>query len=269
MTAWKINDAYFFDRFMPVVVEGQQRIGKSSFTSKVLAHAYGKWEYKPFVYCAKPDFEAVKPWMTFLPREYLDAILHAADAMTKRRGLILDDAGFWFFALDWYDPFIKASNRFLQIVGTLFGTVMMTTPNKRLISTKILDALPQFKVARIMMTGRDSYLHKPRVARVYESWDYPDGKRGGVKTLWEDKYDAMLPDDFYNWYKPKRDGYIQVGLRLLRSEIFKIDRRLSLREKEEILEKEGLMETVHEVVGGPEKLKEAQEVLKMFGATSR
>jgi hypothetical protein len=202
--------------------------------------------------------------MTFMPREYLDAVLQAADSMQKKRGLIQDDAGFWYFALDWYDPFIKASNRFLQIVGTLFGTVMLTTPNQRLISGKILDALPELKICRISRLNRDTYSNRPRVAKVYESWDYPDGKKGGVKTQWEDRYNATLPDDFYNWYKPKRDGYIQIGLRILKSEIFRADKKLSLREKEQILEKEGLMEDVHKVVGGEEKIKEINEFVKMF-----
>jgi len=263
-TAWKINDAYYLDRFLPILIEGQQRIGKSAYASKTLAHAYGQWEYKPFIHCVKPNFQSVKPYMTFMPREYLDAITVAADTMDKKRGLIQDDAGFWYFALDWYDPFIKASNRFLQIVGTLFGCVMLTTPSQRLISGKILDALPQCKICRIIPYGKDTYSSKPRIARVYESWNYPDGKKGGVKTQWEDKYNAMLPDEFYNWYKPKRDGYIQIGLRILQSEIFKIDKRLSLKEKEAILEKEGLMEEVHKVVGGESKIKEAQEVIKMF-----
>jgi hypothetical protein len=264
LTSWNINDAYYFDGFFPCLVEGQQRIGKSAYAAKSLAHAYGEWEYKPYVHCVKPNYEAVKPWMTFMPREYLDAILHAADNLKKRRGLIQDDAGFWYFALDWYDPFIKASNRFLQIVGTLFGTVMLTTPNQRLISSKILDALPELKICRIHRMGKDSYIKRPRLAKVYQTWDYPDGKKGGVKTMWEDKYNATLPDDFYNWYKPKRDGYIQIGLKLLKSEVYKLDKRASLREKEQILEKEGLIDDFRKVVGEDDKLKQVNEVIKMY-----
>lgn len=74
ITSWKINEAYYFNGFFPMLIEGQQRIGKSAYASKTLAYAYGKWEYKPYVHCIEPNYEAVKPWMTFMPSEYLDAI---------------------------------------------------------------------------------------------------------------------------------------------------------------------------------------------------
>jgi hypothetical protein len=38
------------------------------------------------MHCVKPDYESVKQWLTFLPREYLDVIM---DLDEKVRGAIL------------------------------------------------------------------------------------------------------------------------------------------------------------------------------------
>ena len=261
ITAWEINKAYYFDGFCPMVVEGVQRIGKTSYSSKVFAQAYGEWERKPEPHCVKTDFEAVKDWMTFLPREYLDIIM---DVYEKERGIILDDAGLWLYALDWYKPFVKAVNKWMQVCGTRFGSVFLTTPNKNLISSKILDALPELKVCRVVKRGADRLMNRPRLAKVYQRWDYPDGKKGGVKTRWTDRFNAILPDPFYYWYKPRREKYVDIALKLLRAEVRTLDKRISDREFEKKAEEEGLMETVHKVVGDPESLKEVSEVIAML-----
>lgn len=258
ITAWEINQAYYFDGFCPMVIEGKQRIGKTSYASKSFASAFGEWESKPEPHCVKFNFEAVKDWMTFLPREYLDSIM---DVYEKERGVILDDAGLWLYALDWYMPFVKAVNKWMQVCGTRFGSVFLTTPNKNLISSKILDALPDMKVCRVVKRGSDQFYNRPRLGKVYERWDYPDGKKGGVKTKWTDKFNAILPDDYYFWYKPRREKYVDIALKMLRSEIIKVDRKLSAQDVEKAAEKAGIMEDVHEVVGDESKLKEVNEVI--------
>lgn len=259
LTAWNINQAYYFDGFFPVVVEGVQRIGKSAYSSKAFAQAFGEWVVKPEPRCVKANLDAVKDWMTFLPREYLDIIM---DVHEKERGLILDDAGLWLYALDWYQPFVKAVNKWMQVCGTRFGSIFLTTPNKNLISSKVLDALPELRVCRVVKRGKDSYDNRPRLAKLYQRWDYPDGKKGGVKTRWSDKFNAMLPDNYFNWYKPRRDKYVDIALTLLRSEIRKIDQKLSGRDIEKAAEEEGIMETVHRVVGDESHLKEVNEVIR-------
>lgn len=265
ITAWEINQAYYFDGFFAMTVEGVQRIGKTAYVCKGFAQACGQWEMKPEPHCAKMNLEEVKEWMTFLPREYLDVIM---DINEKTRGLILDDAGLWLYALDWYDPFVKAVNKWMQVCGTRFGSIFLTTPNKNLISSKILDALPEMKVCRIERHGYDQLHSRPRLAKVYERWDYPDGKKGGVKTKWEDSFNAILPDPFFYWYKPRREQYVEIALRLLKSEIVKIDRRLAIEgkklteeEKEKIAEEEGIMEIVHKTVGDQDLLREVEEVI--------
>ena len=71
----------------------------------------------------------------------------------------------------------------------------------------------------------------------------------------------MLPNWFYDWYKPRREKYVDIALQLLKADIMKLDRRLSDREYERAAEKAGIMETVHEAVGGEENLKEFNELI--------
>ena len=44
MLAQKINAEYMTDGFFGLVVQGRQRIGKSSYTQRCLAESYGEWE---------------------------------------------------------------------------------------------------------------------------------------------------------------------------------------------------------------------------------
>ena len=49
-TAWRVNKSHLFDGFMATVVEGQQRVGKSRYASKVEVEAFVKCSFdkKPF-----------------------------------------------------------------------------------------------------------------------------------------------------------------------------------------------------------------------------
>lgn len=268
-TAAAINKCYYFDKFLGMTVEGVQRVGKTSYTCKCLAQANGDWEWdkdavgSKRLVCVKSNFEAVKRWVVFLPKEFLNLVFNYGEE--KQRAVIWDDAGFWLFALDWYEPFVKAVSRYSQLCGTQFAALIMTTPDKRLISTKVLDALPKMKVCEIVEHGRETYYYRPRIARVYEKWTWADGKRGGVKKKWEDHFNAFLPDDFYDWYFPKRKGYLEEGKKILKREIGRLDKKsnegmagMDRKEQEE------LMETVHKVVGGEERLREVNEVLKLI-----
>lgn len=262
-TAAKINNAFYFDKFLGMTVEGVQRIGKTSYSCKSLAQACGEWAWdgdSKELMSVKSDFEAVKKWLVFLPREFLDLVF-SYDTEEKQRAVIWDDAGFWLFALDWYEPFVKSVSRYAQLCGTQFGTLILTTPDKRLISQKVLDALPKMKVCEIVEAGKDTYKSRPRIARVYEKWNWADGKRGGVKKKWIDKFNAMLPDDFYNWYFPKRQAYLQEGKKILRREVIRLEKKTGQKESKE---EEEIMETVHKVVGDESRLKEVNEVLAML-----
>lgn len=257
--AWKINDTYLFDSFFGIVVEGKQRVGKSSYVSQSLAEAAGKWDHNHRLddgtiisKAVTPNYEEVKKWMVFPPKEFLDLVMHVK---RKQRAVIWDDAGFWLFALDWYEPFVKSVSRYIQLAGRQFGVLILTTPNKKLISNKVLEALPDMYVCKVVKAGSDDVKYRPRLAKVYERWDYPDGRKGGVKTRWKDRFNAILPDHFYEWYLPKSQRYMDIGLQLLKKEVRKITKKTDPKEEEEYMEK------VHQVAGDPERLTELNELI--------
>ncbi len=260
---WKINDAHMFDKFFGMCVEGRQRVGKSSYVSQALAEANGQYEYlkdeanpsQTIVRSVTQDYESVKPWIVYLPKEFLNLVFNTKPDH-KQKCIIWDDAGFWLFALDWYEPFVKSVSRYIQLIGRQFGSLILTTPSRKMVSQKVLDALPEMLVCQIHEFGVDSATRRVRIANVYERWDYPDGKHGGVRRKWQDRFNALVPDDYYAWYKPKSDSYTNVGLSIMKREVTRLTRKLSSQEAEEQIK------DVTTVVGAPERLTELQEVIK-------
>lgn len=245
-----------------MVAEGPQRIGKSSYCCQSLAEAHGEWERwdEGDVYhgrCVEPDYDAIKKWIVFPPKEFIDLVLDIPIGV-KHMALYWSDAGFWLFVLDWYEAFVKAVAKYVQLSGRQFAAIFFSSPSKKLISGKVLESMPGILVCRIIKEGADTLTHKPRIAKVYKRWDYPDGKKGGVRTQWRDHYNAILPNNFWRWYKPKSDMYMELGKKILRDEYAALQKKLSKREKEDH------MEDVHKIVGPPERLKEISEVLAHF-----
>lgn len=262
--SYEMKDELRHDGFFGLLVEGRQRIGKSSYCCQAKAETLGKWEYTrsngvELVEAVKPNYEAVKNYIVFPPEEFLDAILKIG-LSDKISSLLWDDAGFWLFALDWYDPFVKIVSRYIQLAGRQMACLMLTSPSQKLISGKVLEALPEMYVGKIIKTSGDTQTYRPRRAKVYQRWTYPDGKRGGVHTRWEDDYNVMLPQDFFDWYKPKSDHYLDEALLLMKAEVAVLKNKLKKRQG--LLKEPDVMEKVYGVTGTPSRMKEVDEVLK-------
>jgi hypothetical protein len=259
LLAQKIRHEHHTDGFFGLVIQGKQRIGKSSYSQQALAESHGKWELqyakslkREVPVCVESNYEAVKDWVVFKPQEFLDLVLVVEE---KEQAIVWDDAGYWLFALDWYEDFVKSVSKFMQLAGTIFAGIILTTPNMALISSKVMASLPNYYTCTVTKHGKDTFFNRPRLAKVYESWNYPDGKKGGVWTRWKDNFNAMLPDDYFQWYKPVRDEYLLMAKKLLSKEV------RSLKKKDTKSEEAEYMETVHTATGGSEKLKEVNEVL--------
>jgi len=83
----------------------------------------------------------------------------------------------------------------------------------------------------------------------------------------EQKLASILPDDFWQWYKPKSDHYLDEGLKILQAEKCILRLKQAKREKEAKNEEGDLMEKVYDVTGSPERLAEVNEVIAQLSAS--
>lgn len=251
----RIRREYRNDGFLAVLIEGKQRSGKSSKSLQIGAETFGKWSYTPTsAECVLPDFEAVKPWMWHRPVDMLKIVFN----LTEKQPLgISDDLGVWAYALDWYDPWVKSLGKYLQVAGRQFACLIMTTPSQRLISNKLLQALPELWIGRIRREAdfADTPISRKRLCKLYERWDYPDGRYGGVRTKWTERFNATLPDSLYSWYKPISDKYTQIAIDIMKKNLLRMQDKLDKKEEQE------MMEEVYQNVGDGSNMKELEEVI--------
>lgn len=275
-TSWYVRSAAMFDDFFAAIITGTQRVGKTSYACQVGAEVFGEWraytqrivdkqrglvEAIPYYGCVKPNYEMLKKYIVFLPRDFLKTV-SSIPVGKKEPLLIWDDAGFWLYALDWYEPFVKTVNKYIQLVGRRFACLIFTTPSDYLMSSKVLEALPDMLVIKIRKVGFDNPYRKIRQAVAYQRWNYADGKKGGVYKMYVDEYNAMLPNDFYEWYKPMSESYLEQANILLKREVSRLDRRFGKAEKEQI------QEVAYRFAGTPEEHKELLEIYQQFYSSS-
>jgi len=203
--ARKIINAYYNDIFLLPVIYGEPRIGKSAYALKVLFQVYDfiwGWDmYRVYEEC-----------MGFRPAE---VIMDWKKLGRKIPGYIWDDAGCWLFTLDYQDPLLKEVQRYFNVLSTDIQCLILTTPDPTWILNKI-GKMPGSKWIKIIRVyGDDTHLgpwtdsiRYSRRALTYTPWRAPDLKKTGVSKPWiQDDYSCRLPDELYEYYKPKREYY--------------------------------------------------------------
>jgi len=229
---------------LAIVYGGYLGTGKSSYCIKGAAEVYGShsgWADNV------PNYEAVKPHLVFTPKEFVDKVL---SQKRREKVIIWDDMGLWLFAMDWYDPFVKATVKYFNVMRTDYAMILGNTPSPKMI-VKRIQMFPDS--IRIKISKRDTDLKhpsKPRLAKAYKVWSSPDMKRTGVtmQGMWEDAFNAMMPDPFYkDWYEPRRTHYATLA------------KQLMLTELQKTKQKEALMGA--EVLPEPGRVKELEEVI--------
>lgn len=190
-----INKAYYQDEFKLFVVYGPLGIGKSVFAMKVAAEVYG-------------GLDNIKDYLVFHPKDFVKKCLTMSEQRKRDKLLIWDDAGLWLFYLQYADPFVQAVIKYMNVARTNWAAMILTTPSPSWVTYK-LRRFPQNMTLKIIKEGSNKgHPKRPRIAKAYRSWVAPDFKHSGVRLLYMDKFDAMLPNDFYwDWYKPLRDSY--------------------------------------------------------------
>lgn len=194
ITTRMIKQAFRNDQFYLFIIYGPLRWGKSSYAAQVLAELYHSW-----------DPEVLKNYMGCDPRD----VLKRWRAQTKKElAYVWDDAGLWLHSLDWNSPFVRSVGKYLNVAGTEWAGLILTTPLPTWIAKKV-RGIPQAISIKIMKCSG----HQPnrRIARAYRWWTHPDMKKTGVKKIYEDLFDVMLPEQFYEWYKPYREYFAKMA----------------------------------------------------------
>jgi len=169
----------------------------------------------------------VKHRLVFHPRDFLDLSLKMRKEDRRDKAIIWDDAGLWLYALDWYDPFVKAVGKFMNVARSVWGALIFTSPSTHVIAKKVRQFSQGVNI-KVMRRDRRTVAKKPRLARAYRQWEAPDQKKTGVRRIWEDEFNAWLPDPFYAWYRPLRDQYADMALDLMEKSLRQLVERVSL-----------------------------------------
>jgi hypothetical protein len=196
-----------------MTVYGALRLGKSAYAFKTglqtLKELYGlKEEGKGGAWDELKRYIMFHPEHFFQKRRQMDEL-----GIERIPFLIWDDAGLWLYALDWYDPFINAFLKELNVIGTRIGALIFTSPSPKFILRKLRHFPDSFNVRIIDTSVKPDHIWR-RLAKGYKQWFLPDGK-SRVKLKFEDEFSALMPDTFYKWYKPLRDAYEKFALQLV------------------------------------------------------
>lgn len=198
--AWIEDECVFYSIYGPL------RYGKTSYAMKILASLYDTW-----------DPEILKNFIVYHPKELIALIDKPRSAKFKYPAFVWDDAGVHLSAMKWEDPVLKRICEAMNLVGTLFAGVIFTTPLPTYVVKKI-RGLPSCANVRIYKVNNNP--NKPRVARGYYQWLAPDMKKSGVKPFIDDKFSAIMPTKFFEWYQPYREGYNDQNFKELEQALY-------------------------------------------------
>ena len=160
--AQRIYERYLGYQTVIGVTFGEPRVGKSVYEILVMKDLIKWWDTSPVVPSVDrkkvvewsaswgtkdPEINYWRSFLTFKPvndpedkhPSFIDMIRFLTQNEIRAPLGIWDDAGIWMFALDWSDPKIKAALKILQVAGTAFGGLKLTTPALKLIIKKVLE----------------------------------------------------------------------------------------------------------------------------------
>lgn len=201
-----ILEAHRNYEFFGGLVKGPLRVGKSSYSIQVLAEAYGTPE--------NPDWDAWKKYLVYKPEEFAVLCDWARKARKQKLLIVWDDAGFWLSAYEWHKDLVKAVSKYMNVIATLWASVLFTAPGDRWIITKVRYLPGGHRVNIAKLTG-NPYQRNLRRARWYKRWVAPDEKKSGVRVLLEDIFNVNLPNKVFYEYDSYRREYSDEAQTLL------------------------------------------------------
>jgi hypothetical protein len=231
-------------------------IGKSAHVNHVLADISGfykckdpeklKWLFTPQSHGRpkeapiwEPDWEGAKKWIMYPPEEIVDLCMDMLEKGQREVCLHWDDAGTWLNAMEFHDPFVISFMRYLSLARTNWGGLILSTPVEEWVLRKLHTAAGVIHVQVVGAEGsNDLQRFRPRLARAYKILRYPGQYRPYWQKIYEDTYMAIMPDSFYNWYKPKRDGYAKIAVHMMRDALEKRKMQAHAAPTDEVVLKE-------------------------------
>jgi hypothetical protein len=232
-TVHHILQAYALDESLGFIVYAPRGYGKSSWSFQVGSKVIGRE--------SEPEWgDRLKKWTWFTPQEFCDIITHTYHKTILG---IWEDAGYWLNRLFWYDEFVREALRYMTLQRSQFGALIFSTPSLQLLPNKILELED---VLRVKIYKQDKYGNpqtdqhspdRPRCAVVKRPWYSDDMRKHGVSMAWSENFSAFMPDDFYKWYKPVREGYVKMAAIRIQEAINK-SRNASMKMKLEKVEEE-------------------------------
>lgn len=229
---------YYEDECEIFLVYGMpEGIGKSAYVHHVLADIIGyqechdkerlkwMWEDKTEdVVVWDSDWESTKRSVLYLPK---DVVLRCKTMLIKGQrevGFHWDDGGTWLNAMEWQDPFVVAFMEYLSLARSNWGGVIISTPVDEWVLKKLHSSVGILRIPIMKLGANYKNPLRPRRATCYKIIKYPNRVRHYWKTQFTDDFTAIMPDDFYRWYKPNRDKYALMAT-------LKMDRALAKRKK--------------------------------------
>lgn len=203
---------------------GPHGVGKSAYMAKCLSQAYQTW-----------DPEVLKKFIIWKP-EMFENLLDFVEKEDKEYIMLAcDDAGLWLDALRWNHPLLAAIGEYFDVIRTHFHSVILTSPWPMNIIKRIRGVPQAITIHIVKAAGSPHYRTKPREARGYRMYRLPDMRRFGAQPLFRDHFFAIMPEKFFQWYKPARRGFTSQAYKNVSQKI------RDYRKEQEAAEKAGLV----------------------------
>lgn len=220
--------SYLNDDFHPIILYGDLRIGKSTYGQKALEQA--------LAYLTREELmstDTLRRYMGWDPFEVVDQWLLEKE---RQPCFIWDDAGYWLHSLKWTDPVLVSVQQYMNVVGTDYNTLILTTPDPTWVLSKIANMPGMIRIKVVKRDG-SSNLNETRESKLfarkaigYKPWKSPDLKRGGVNKVLTDTFSCKMRDELYEYYYPIRKSYARKAKLQIRTNLLNSSRKEQLEE---------------------------------------
>ena len=242
------------DEFKPFIIQGDNGFGKSSYANTLIADVYGQIFNNGHPFWGDYNYgdrftKEIREWFEmhigFQPIEVLDewqfkdkredwlnkrlgpyprSLFNNWQFKDKKRDYVYhwDDAGAFLHSLDFQDPFVKETGKYMQLVRTDWACVIFSAISAEDITSKVRGLRNAIIID--IIKNSDKYHPFRRIASAY-IWRENYKGRAWKDYQWEDVFNAHVPNDFYDWYHPLRDKYADIFKERMRSKLDKEDKK--------------------------------------------